>query len=293
MQTRFNSTSSRAFTLIELLVVIAIIAILAAILFPVFAKAREKARQISCASNEKQLGLAFMQYIQDYDERLPNGAWVRYLYLGMPEHEGVGWAGQIYPYVKSAGVYACPDDPTQSSGNAVKVSYSYNGLNLCRTDWTEDYVYAMGGATARLVAPASTVLLYESEGSTAVVTDPMEGLPNGELGNKAGIPTMSGTGNGRENYDAGGDVNSGGAGNNLYATGYMSDYLINNFLSPIGVHTNGSNYLLADGHVKWLQPGEVSCGYPANNSNDAQGASAGNSAQGTGGSQYAVTFSPF
>src|SRR3984893_11508515 len=62
---------SNGFTLIELLVVIAIIAILAAILFPVFAKVREKARQSSCASNEKQLGLAFAQYTQDYDEKLP------------------------------------------------------------------------------------------------------------------------------------------------------------------------------------------------------------------------------
>src|ERR1051326_5958910 len=65
--------STKAFTLIELLVVIAIIAILAAILFPVFAQAREKARQTSCLSNEKQLGLAVMQYLQDYDELLPTG----------------------------------------------------------------------------------------------------------------------------------------------------------------------------------------------------------------------------
>src|SRR3982750_4482024 len=110
--------SRKGFTLIELLVVIAIIAILAAILFPVFAKAREKARQISCASNERQLGLGFMQYTQDYDECLPTTHW------GTP----VGWAGQLYPYIKSAGLFKCPDDPTASvtvgGVTAVPVSYS-------------------------------------------------------------------------------------------------------------------------------------------------------------------------
>src|ERR1700749_4186309 len=91
------------FTLIELLVVIAIIAILAAILFPVFAKVREKARQTSCLSNEKQLGLGFMQYFQYYDEKYPCGKF-------NGGHFGSGWGGQIYTYVKSVGVFKCPDD---------------------------------------------------------------------------------------------------------------------------------------------------------------------------------------
>src|ERR1700742_3390756 len=91
-----------AFTLIELLVVIAIIAILSAILFPVFAKVREKARQTACLSNEKQLGLAYMQYVQDYDET--------YVFSQLFGGPGCGWAGHLYPYVKSAAVYTCPDD---------------------------------------------------------------------------------------------------------------------------------------------------------------------------------------
>src|ERR1700712_4301073 len=89
----------RGFTLIELLVVIAIIAILAAILFPVFAKAREKARQTACISNMKQMGLGFMMYVQDNDEAFPSSAYY-----------GYGWGGKIYPYVKSKPVYTCPDD---------------------------------------------------------------------------------------------------------------------------------------------------------------------------------------
>jgi len=96
------------FTLIELLVVIAIIAILAAILFPVFAKVREKARQASCVSNEKQIGLAIMQYVQDNDEK-----------FGYVDNAGSvasraavdyrRWQDAIFPYVKSTGVFRCPD----------------------------------------------------------------------------------------------------------------------------------------------------------------------------------------
>lgn len=98
----------RGFTLIELLVVIAIIAILAAILFPVFAKVREKARATACLSNEKQLGLAIMQYTQDYDETYPRSN-------TPPDH--LNWGQAIYPYVKSVGAYKCPDNPSAAKFN--------------------------------------------------------------------------------------------------------------------------------------------------------------------------------
>src|SRR6185437_13395421 len=96
----------RAFTLIELLVVIAIIAILAAILFPVFAQAREAARKTSCASNLRQLGLGMSMYQQDYDEKFPGWSWGAEHSGGSdPANDGVGfWHSAIFPYVKNTGL---------------------------------------------------------------------------------------------------------------------------------------------------------------------------------------------
>ncbi len=126
-----------AFTLIELLVVIAIISILAAIIFPVFAQAREKARQTTCLSNMKQLGTAVMLYVQDYDEALPGvadgnagvgatGGWM--VYTAFPAYETPKSyhpeQGALYPYIKNVQVFVCPTDGDgRRSGN----SYAYNG----------------------------------------------------------------------------------------------------------------------------------------------------------------------
>jgi prepilin-type N-terminal cleavage/methylation domain-containing protein/prepilin-type processing-associated H-X9-DG protein len=291
--TKYYKKQRRAFTLIELLVVIAIIAILAAILFPVFAKAREKARQITCASNEKQLGIAVLAYVQDYDEHFPCGG------AGNNGFTNNGWAGQLYSYVKSTGAFHCPDDPTspsqatQSENGAnvtvtmVPVSYA---INLCFSYGQYNGYYQMIGG---LNAPASTVLLTEVIGATTDVTYAREG----NFGSSS--PATLGYG---QNYwvQGGGNItmDTGDLGGIAVQTGG-----VNNSENPIGRHTGGSNFIMADGHVKWLMPNSVSPGWVAGSSTASQvatgtsGSSCGGwncNAAGTAATNpsYAATFSP-
>ena len=147
----------RGFTLIELLVVIAIIAILAAILFPVFARAREKARQTSCLSNEKQISLGIMMYAQDYDETLPGSI--------IPPAR---WYGAIVPYVKNAQIFICPSAPDRDSAYG---GYGYNdygttGSNGC--GWRTNYSSQLAPSLAAFEAPAGTFLLGEPQAETYV-----------------------------------------------------------------------------------------------------------------------------
>ncbi|HPT99521.1 MAG TPA: DUF1559 domain-containing protein [Armatimonadota bacterium] len=147
----------RGFTLIELLVVIAIIAILAAILFPVFARARENARKTTCMSNCKQMGNALMMYYQDYDELLPR----RQIELPAPftyngyNHSKLLWYMALEPYHKSTGVMNCP-----SSGKVWKGNYSGDtayGIN------THLSLAAGDMPLAKIEYPADTLIIAEAD----------------------------------------------------------------------------------------------------------------------------------
>ncbi|MDR3708172.1 MAG: DUF1559 domain-containing protein [Capsulimonadaceae bacterium] len=227
------------FTLIELLVVIAIIAILAAILFPVFATAREKARQTACASNEKQIGMAMMQYAQDYDDAFPQQYWNGTLGKWVPASNY--WLGTFYPYIKSSGAFLCPDlvqpsyaytlsvpgvtagVPTSYEANWYLLNRSYSGTN------NVPVIQAMIPTPANIIAIAegpginggSTTLSPSSYTSTYVST-------NG-------------------NYQE------------VYASGALctATLLGQSECQREGwPHSGGANFVFCDGHVKWM-PGTL------------------------------------
>lgn len=137
----------RGFTLIELLVVIAIIAILAAILFPVFARAREAARQSSCLSNTRQWGVAAMAYTQDYDECLPMGA--------NPPGVAGGWMELLEAYVKNTQLRKCPSNPP-----AYANGYGWNYQNFGYYNGSAYSNWAI--SLAQLTKPADTILLGDN-----------------------------------------------------------------------------------------------------------------------------------
>jgi len=295
----------KGFTLIELLVVIAIIAILAAILFPVFAKVREKARQTSCLSNEKQLGLSLAQYSNDYDEMGPCGYYGNGTGNG-PWGGAFGWASQIYPYTKSVEVYSCPDDDTfppaisyGMNANLIlsgQTGESYQG-QACNTDSSPSPI-----ALSSYQQPAKTVVLFEI---TNINSD-----PSGTLANDISPYGLGTT-----------DCNIGFMGYKaaIFNTGIFPQSPVPNYAYPpsssiwwsgkvlfnaaTGVHSDGANYLMADYHAKWLKPSAVSVGLDNPNAggegqpvtSPGSGEASNTSYSGPGGTNvnpnFAVTFS--
>ncbi len=214
---REQHSRRKAFTLIELLVVIAIIAILAAILFPVFARARENARRASCMSNLKQIGLAVMMYTQDYDEMLPP-CWN----INSTTPPGFGsagtywqWPNIIYPYTKSIQVYYCPS----STSTAIPTSKNYGADSQVMTPYS-------GRALASIESPAQKYMIMDFSEYSA------------DVSYITGTPIT--------NYYLPGKGNGGGVCTSADPAECTT-----------GRHFDGVNMAFADGHVKWLKSSEV------------------------------------
>ncbi len=209
----------RAFTLIELLVVIAIIAILAAILFPVFARARENARRSSCQSNLKQIALGFKQYIQDYDELYPTAN-----NTATPGGNG-GWVIILQPYLKSTQIFQCPSD-TGAPGPLGPMSNGY-------TDYWMNGNCAQKNEAA-FTAVSNTFLIGDGDGSNQGLADynaTYDGFVDGDS-TKTLINTSLIT-----------------AWNTVLGAGAPAAQQQRSSIK----HLEGANYGFADGHVKWLR----------------------------------------
>jgi len=239
----------KGFTLIELLVVIAIIAILAAILFPVFAQARAKARQASCMSNMKQLGIAVLMYGQDYDEMYP---------LGTPYNWNFCWPSLVEPYVKDIGAFRCPDDYDLSQTDwtvgwgGVPISYAANGFidgdvdagapNKGVMTMAQTKITPMSTALAKVNIVASTIMLAEKHN-----TDVRKSGGWGNLSSFAPGAIIVGWGN----WDWGGanEIPDGTLPAKAYPKG------------PNGAvsasHQGRANFTFCDGHVKSMIPADT------------------------------------
>ena len=216
-----------AFTLIELLVVIAIIAILAAILFPVFARARENARRSSCQSNLKQIGLGVLQYVQDYDEKFPLAvvSEVSPPVTGTP----VGWADAIQPYLKSTQIYQCPSDSNGPNADPTQAGYSdywYNANMSSNMD-----------TTTNTIIPPSNVSVGIAVLANATLT-----IMNGDGESVNGTAAYRCNGAASVNVAQASDISK-PVGNSTQ--GYVSTTAV------VNRHLEGTNFLFADGHVKW------------------------------------------
>ena len=213
----------RGFTLIELLVVIAIISILAAILFPVFARARENARRTSCLSNLKQAGLAVMQYTQDYDETYPPNQIAN---AAPPPEGGSHWvAGQwywqqiIYPYHKSKQVFFCPSTPDTTRTDPRNFNYGVN-TGVIRTP-----ADAAPLKIAAVVSAASTYMIMDSGAHRISSTWTM---------NLASTAFYT-------------------PGQGAVGSGCTTSSSIAEDDCKTGRHFGGVNVTFADGHAKWLK----------------------------------------
>jgi prepilin-type N-terminal cleavage/methylation domain-containing protein len=222
------------FTLIELLVVIAIISILAAILFPVFARARENARRASCLSNLKQLGLGVMMYVQDYDEHYPFNSQSRATLGGewasIPSNAdftstaNIFWPLLLQPYTKSAQVFYCPSSSYVSNGN-----YGNYGANRIIIKDGSDTATSLDMAA---ISSPSSIYMVMDAGIYKINPTDVKRVDSG-----AGCNYLPGTGP--------------GTAANLPAMACTKSELNADYVS--GRHFDGVNMVFGDGHAKWLK----------------------------------------
>lgn len=238
------------FTLIEVLVVVAIIAILAAILLPVFSRARESARRASCQSNMKQLSLAFQHYTQDYDGHYPALVAPDSVDASQapPYTYPFGWADALYPYTNTTQLLQCPSEPNDADPDPEKAGFSdywYNGSFS-----KNPFVTAQGIAEAQVTQPSLTFLL--GDGVTGLASQGQ----NGSL-------DMDGVGGKPLPYCP---------NKPLTIVKMPLDPVVARVDADGGAqrHLEGANYAYADGHVKWLSgtvdgtvPGAYDCGTTA------------------------------
>lgn len=300
----------RAFTLIELLVVTGIIAVIAAIMFPVFASVRERGRRTACLSNERQLGMAMLQYVADSGETFPGGLiWA-----------GDKWVSQTYPYVKAAAPFGCPSAASpayyEAGVAAVTLPVGY-GLNsdLAWHQFTTDAAThkviqpAEGSGLGALTAPAKTVLFFEVDHGGAYLNQGPHTSDGSVLGDAGTTGSAEGDGKGGTLTDATYPLTTSAFGRSLYATGNVGGRLLNGATKDgkilgsgsVPRHADGANYVACDGHAVWLRPEAVSGGDNAAAPDCSQGTEAGQSggcveqwpirAAGTAGGRWALTFS--
>lgn len=291
-----------AFTLIELLVVIAIIAILAAILFPVFARARENARRASCQSNLKQLALGVHQYTQDYDDRLPLPAWATLNSDGTPTisdkpfgtvsstdaltdfhwdyRQRVTWVDEIMPYVKSQQIFLCPSDSYSQkrprTATMGTISYGYNAL-------LNGYSYCNFCAPASIDLESDAAFTNNGAGNWALRGQALSGITstsykiligdrNGALRTSGALMAPASTAD--SNYVAASAIPAVQVDSSTnYGAYVLSETLFAGGADSNGRHFGGANVAFVDGHVKFLKATEP--GFAFRNTGTGGGYSSG------------------